>query len=61
MGLPWLHGHRYEPRPCVSLSMIGTLPVGECSPEAAYQPNLATHNWIERQVGDLPPRWKKSW
>ena len=59
MGLPWLHGHRYEPRPCVSLSMIGTLPVGECSPEAAYQPNLATHNWIARQVGDLPPRWKK--
>jgi hypothetical protein len=25
----------------------------------AYQPNLATQNWIERQVGDLPPRWKK--
>ncbi|MBG6074011.1 MULTISPECIES: replication endonuclease [unclassified Polaromonas] len=25
----------------------------------AYQPNLATQNWIERQVSDLPPRWKK--
>ena len=39
--------------------MISALPVGECAPEAAYQPNLATQNWIERQVGDLPPRWKK--
>lgn len=26
---------------------------------SAYQPNLSTQNWIERQVGDLPPRWKR--
>lgn len=24
-----------------------------------YQPNLDTQIWIERQVGNLPPRWKK--
>lgn len=25
----------------------------------AYLPNLGTQNWIERKVGNLPPRWKK--
>jgi hypothetical protein len=28
-------------------------------PEGAYQPNLGTQKWIERQVANLPSRWKK--
>ena len=32
---------------------------GQWTPEAAYQPNLSTQNWIERQVCNLPPRWQK--
>ena len=39
--------------------MIPTqLKVG-CTSKVAYQPNLGTQNWIQRQVGDLPLRWKK--
>lgn len=31
---------------------------GSPNGQGAYQPNIGTREWIDRQVNDLPPRWK---